>query len=74
MSTQTKVIPLTKWERRVVKAARAMGMAAWGELRLVATYGNIAIDIAVLTDNQRHQVFFRLEEFVELLTALRGEN
>lgn len=76
MSTQMKAnpIPLTRWEKRVLAAARAMGMAAFGELRLLATNDNIARDIAGLTDNQRHWLFYKLEEFVQLLSDMRGEN
>jgi len=79
MSTKTKakpaVIPLTKWERGIVRAARSMGrLSIWQGVHIAATYGNIAKSIAMLTDNQRQQVFYGLSEFVALLAAMRGEN
>ena len=74
MAMDVRLIPLTRREQRIVSRARDMGMAHFGELGLIASYPNIARALAGLTDNERHTVFCQLEDFVALLTAIRGTN
>jgi hypothetical protein len=74
METQSRVIPLTRREQRIVSRAREIGMARFGELGLLATYPNIARELAGLTDNERHIVFCELEDLVALTESFRGTN
>lgn len=74
MAIQVTPIPLTRREQRIVSRAREMGMAHFGELGLIASYPNIARELAGLTDNERHGIFCELEDFISLLIAFRGTN
>ena len=76
MSTQTRprVIPLTKWERKLIRSARDIGVSAWGGKNIAATYANVAKGMAGLSDNERHYLFYTLAAFVDLTAAIRGEN
>jgi len=76
MSTQTRsrVIPLTRWERKLLRSARDIGVSAWGGVNIAATYANVAKGMAGLSDNERQHLFYLLEAHVDLTRAIRGEN